>query len=178
MTKTNGKKRQEGRTYKVEDLLTQGEENPTEALLGHNEAYKRMKKLCAEIAASKEEVAGISAILNSVLQNEYMVGAARAFAKKKHIRSAIDFRITEQGDMRLACASIERVVTKRYSHKAETMAQLRQRGKELGVDVDALGMGRSRWKIANFLNDLDERMHGGQAKMVRTGESVPVSVVG
>lgn len=178
MTKTNGKRRQGGRTYKVDDLLTQGEENPTEALLGHNEAYKRMKKLCAEIAAAKEEVAAISGSLNSVLQNEYMVGAARAFAKKKHIRAAIDFRITEQGDMWLACASIERVVTKRYSHKVETMAQLRQRGKELGVDVNALGMGRSRWKIANFLNDLDDQMRGGQAKMARTGDPVAVTVVG
>ena len=166
------------RTYVVRTLLDQNEADPAEGLLGHSEAYQRILALNTQIADLQEEMQEHIVTINTVLQNEWLVGAAQAFAKKKHLRAANSFSLDRDGTLMLVCDGIERTVTKKYKHKVETMAELRQRGKDLGIAVDALGLGAQRRKIAAHLDEAtaQRKREAKAAKMVRTGDAVPVTL--
>lgn len=163
------------RYYLVSDLLDPNETNPSDGILGHSAAYKSLREAQAEITAAKLKLKNQIAELNKVLQNEWLVGTAVAFAKKKHLRAARCFELDSDGSLLLVCDGIERKVTKRYTHKVETMAQLRQRGNEMGIDIDALGLGVQRRKIAAHLDEMATQRKR-IAKMVRTGDAVAVTV--
>lgn len=167
------------RQYVVSSLLDKDETDPAQGLLGHSEAYQRMVVLRDNIAKLQSEMEGLIASISKTLENEWMVGAAKAFAKKKHLRAANGFALSEDGTLLLLCNGIERKVTKSYTHKVETMAELRQRGKELGIDVDALGLGVQRRKIAAHLDEaVAQRNRTAKAtvKMFRTGDAVSVAI--
>ena len=59
--------------------------------------------------------------------------------------------------------------------KLPTMKELRELGKELGVDVDQLGFGRKRTMIAAHLND-EAMQRETHPKMSRTGDPVPATL--
>lgn len=163
------------RYYLVSDLLDPNETNPADGILGHSAAYTSLREAQAEIAAAKLKLKKQIAELNSVLQNEWLVGTAVAFAKKKHLRAARCFELDSDGSLLLVCEGIERTVVKKYTHKVETMAQLRQRGSEMGIDIDSLGFGAQRRKITTHLDEVAAQRKS-KAKMFRTGDAVAVTV--
>jgi hypothetical protein len=168
------KTEKEARKYTVLLLLDKGESDPADGLLGHSEAYQRVCDLQRQIAAARAEMAAHVGVINTALQNEWMVGVAKTFARKKSLRAASHFELDETGLLTLICDKIDRVVTKKYTHKAARMSDLRARGTALGIDVDKLGLGRERCKIASHLDEAEaqrKRIATQHAKMFRTGDA-------
>ena len=59
--------------------------------------------------------------------------------------------------------------------KLPTMKELRELGKELGIEIDQLGLGQKRTLIAAHLAQVAEQGKHS-AKMSRTGDAVPVTI--
>lgn len=170
-------KEQKIRRYLVASLLGKGEDDPAKGLLGSAESYQEAMELRVQIAQAEDQLCQAVERLNDRLENEWMMAAAQAFAKKKNLRAGKCFQFDDSGKLWLICNPIERKVSRPYVLKVPTMDALRQRGRDMGIDVDALGLGAQRRKIAAHLDAVQQADATG-TKMARTGDAVPVTVVG
>lgn len=152
------------------------EEEVTLGLLSQYAVYQRVEELNAQIARAKEEMLPLLHEVNQYLSNDLLRAAAKGYAKKRRIRMADRFEIGMNGSIFLVCEKRREAVGKAPKKQGvPTLIELRERGKGLGIDVDALGLGRQRRLIAAHLDGVQAlRPHGN--KMSRKGDSVPVTV--
>lgn len=151
-----------------------------EDLLAQNVTYQRIVELNAQISTAEAALNPLLTEINKHLSNPMMKDIAKTYAKKIRVRLATHFEVNDYGQLVLVCGKEKTTPVapskpkERKSQAVPTMAALRERGKELGIDVDALGLGRQRREIAQHL-DAAEAKAKPATKMVRTGDAVPVT---
>lgn len=148
----------------------------TADLLGHNASFQRIVTLNTQIREAEQELATLVAEVNKQLSNPLFRDTAKTYAKKHYIRMADRFEVSPEGQLYLVCekAPAEAPPLQRKPQTVPTLVSLRERAKKLGVNLDSLKMGRQRRKIVAYLDQLE----ASKTKMTRTGDAVPVAVVG
>lgn len=156
----------------------------TDGLLAQNAVYQRVVELNAQISKAVDELVPLVAEVNHHLSNNLMRSAAKSFAKANHLRMADRFMVNDDGRLYLVCDKRKQAAPAepkgRKKQSVPTLVELRERAKSLGVDIDALNMGRQRRKIAAHLDEAVAQREGTAkmtTKMSRTGDAVPVTVV-